>query len=171
MLEIRPEAQADIPHIHRLLVSAFRNHAEADLVDGLRAAGAAALSLVAVENEQLVGHVLFSPVSSEFDLFGKQLLGLAPLAVASEKQNQGVGSKLVRSGLELALTSGWDAVFVLGSPAYYARFGFSRVDDWNLTCTYPVQPQEFMAVTLKPHGLDGCGGLVSYHPLFSKFGV
>lgn len=171
MLQIRPEEQADSPLIHRLVVSAFGNDAEADLVDALRAAGAATLSLVAVQDGQLVGHVLFSPVSSEFDLFGKHLLGLAPLAVSPERQKQGIGGQLIRRGLEIALVSGWDAIFVLGSPAYYARFGFSGVTEWNLTCSYSAQAQEFMAVTLKPHGLDGCGGVVSYHPLFQQFGV
>lgn len=171
MLQIRPEEQADIPLIHSLLVSAFGNRTKADLVDALRTAGAATLSLVAVEGEQLVGHILFSPVSSEFDLFGKYFLGLVPITVAPERQKQGVGSKLVRRGLEIALANGWDAVFVLGSPTYYARFGFTPVNDWNLTCKYPIETQELLAVTLKPHGLDGCGGVVSFHPLLKEFSV
>lgn len=171
MVEIRLEENVDRPFIHSVVLTAFRNSAEPALVDALRAANAATLSLVAVEEGKIVGHVLFSPVSSEFDLFGKHFLGLAPLAVAPNYQKLGIGSKLVRRGLEMALADGWDAVFVLGSPAYYARFGFTRVDDWNLTCEYPVPPQEFLAVTLKTHGLDGCGGLVSYHPIFKEMGV
>jgi putative acetyltransferase len=171
MIEIRLEEKADSPFIRSVVLTAFRNNGEPDLVEALHAANSVTLSLVAVEEGKVVGHVLFSPVSSEFDLFGKHFLGLAPLAVAPNYQKRGIGSKLVRRGLELALAGGWDAVFVLGSPAYYARFGFARVDDWNLICESPVSTAEFLAVTLKPHGLDGCGGLVSYHPLFKEFGI
>lgn len=170
-MEIRPETAADIPAIHSLVLSAFRNTAEPALVEALRKEGAAVLSLVAAEEGKVVGHVLLSPVSSEFDLFGKHFLGLAPLAVHPNYQKRGTGSKLVRRSLELALARGYDAVFVLGDPAFFTRFGFARLDDWSLYCDYDVPPQNFMAVPLKPHGLDGSGGLVSYSPVFKELGL
>lgn len=171
MVEIRLETDADIPLIHSVVLAAFGSPNEAMLVDRLRQAKAAPISLVAEMEGKIVGHALFSPVTTEFNLFDRHFLGLAPLSVHPAYQRQGIGSRLIRRGLELALASGTHAVFVLGSPTYYPRFGFTRVDDWNLICDYDVPPEDFMAVTLRPHGLDGCGGLVSYHPLFKELGL
>lgn len=113
---IRPEAPGDAAAVSALLTRAFGGPAEADLVDRLRADGDAAISLVA-DRGGVCGHVLLSPMVAPFPA-----LALAPLAVAPERQRQGIGAALVTAAL--AAAAEWRAVFVLGDPAYYGRFGF-----------------------------------------------
>jgi putative acetyltransferase len=118
-MTIRPEASSDISAIHALVAAAFGRPDEADLVDRLRADGDSVISLVAAEGNDLLGHVLFSRMTAPF-----KALSLAPVSVAPARQRQGIGSRLIWAGLDAARTSGWNAVFVLGEPDYYRRFGF-----------------------------------------------
>ena len=105
--------------MRRLLEAAFGRPDEADLVGALRADGDVALSLVAVADGAVAGHVLFSPMAAPFPA-----LALAPVAVLPERQGRGIGGALIREGLARAEARGWRGVFVLGEPAYYRRFGF-----------------------------------------------
>ncbi len=118
---IRPARPADAPAIAALLRAAFGGTAEADLVAALRAAGDAAIELVAEADGRIVGEVLFSPMR----VGSEPALALAPLAVAPAAERQGIGSALVRAGLDLARErpEGW--CLVLGAPRYYGRFGFA----------------------------------------------
>jgi putative acetyltransferase len=118
-LKIRLETLSDVPAIHALLVESFPTTAEADLVARLRADGDAVLSLVADAEGGVAGHVLFSRMTAPLGA-----LGLAPVAVAPRWRRQGVAARLIREGLARARAAGWEAVFVLGDPAYYGRFGF-----------------------------------------------
>ncbi len=136
-------------------VAAFPTDAEARLVDALRHAGQGTLSLVAQVDGEIVGHVLFSPVTP-----GKGL-GLAPLAVKPAHQN-GIAAALVREGLERC--SGY--VVVLGEPAYYRRFGFRRARDFGLENEYGAD-EEFMVLEREPGALRGVRGLVRYREEFS----
>ena len=88
-------------------------------MERLRGDGDAVLSLVAVEAEAVVGHVLFSRLRAP-----AAALALAPLAVAAGCRRRGIGARLVEAGLDRAKREGWRAVIVLGDPAYYSRFGF-----------------------------------------------
>jgi putative acetyltransferase len=168
---IRPEEPEDIPAIHNIVTRAFTSQSEPALVDRLREEDAAALSVVAEINKEVVGHVLFSPMTIENNLFNKHCFGLAPLAVKPELQHQGIGSKLVRFGLERSLALRWDAVFVLGSAAYYHRFGFTEAGKSDLFTEYEVPSEDFMVLALNPRGLDGCSGLAIYHTVFKELGV
>ena len=105
--------------IRDVVKSAFGQADEADLVDQLRAAGDSVISLVALEADEVVGHVLFSRMTAPI-----RALGLAPVSVRPNRQRAGIGSRLIRAGLERATVAGWQAVFVLGEPTYYRRFGF-----------------------------------------------
>ena len=116
---IRAEDPADIPAIRDVVVAAFGRDMEAELVDRLRGDGDGVISLVAVEGGRIVGHVLFSRMSAPF-----RALGLAPVSVAPDRQRSGIGSGLIRAGLARSARDGWQAVFVLGEPAFYRRFGF-----------------------------------------------
>lgn len=118
--EIRRERPADEEAIRALLARCFPTLAEADLVDALRAAGDLTLSLVAVGDEGLVGHVALSRAT----LGGAPALALAPLAVAEGRRIEGVGSRLVRAALRELEGSFRGAVVVLGDPLWYERFGF-----------------------------------------------
>jgi putative acetyltransferase len=113
-----------------------------------------------------MGHLMLSPITIE----GQEgpWLGLAPVAVHPDWQGQGIGSDLVREGLDTAQEMDWKAVVVLGDPAYYARFGFRPASDFGLHCIYEVPTECFMAMELQPGGLDGVRGEVLYHPLFDE---
>lgn len=167
-LTIRPESPEDIPGIHRVNELAFGRAGEADLVDALREEARPFLSLVAEQDGQVVGHICFTPVTIESDEGSFTALGLAPMAVLPGLQNEGIGSQLVRKGLEECRRIGHDVVVVLGHSEYYPRFGFLPASSRGLRCEYPVPDEVFMAVELSPDALAGRTGLVKYHPAFAR---
>jgi putative acetyltransferase len=120
---IRPETVNDHDAVHAINVSAFETPAEADLVDGLREQASPIISLVAQEHLEIVGHIMFSPATLS-DFADLKIMGLAPMAVVAEHQRQGIGSALVRAGLEKCKQLDFTAVVVLGHQDYYPRFGF-----------------------------------------------
>ncbi len=165
MVTVRAEAAADIPAVHRVNELAFGRPGEADLVDALRAAARPYISLVAVDEGRVVGHIFFSPVTLEGE--DSAILGLAPMAVLPEAQRRGIGSRLVRAGLEECRRIGCDAVVVLGHPEYYPRFGFVPASRKGLRCEYPVPDEVFMVTELRPNALSR-QGLVKYRPEFAR---
>jgi putative acetyltransferase len=167
-IEVRREQIGDEPGIRRVVQAAFEQPAEAELVDALRANERVTLSLVAVEAGEVIGHILFSPVSLEG---GDELrsAGLAPLAVAPEHQRTGIGSALVTRGLKELREAGFDAVVVLGHAKYYPRFGFVPAGRFGLRSEYDVADDVFMAQELRAGALAKCRGLVMYQPEFREF--
>lgn len=165
-LHIRRERPEDIPEVRRVNQSAFDTALEADLVDALRQHARPIVSLVAVESDVVVGHILFSPVtlSSEPEV---AIMGLAPMAVVPTRQRHGIGSALVRAGLEACRRLGGTAVIVLGHPGYYPRFGFVPASAFGLVSEYDVPDDVFMALELRAGALRGKAGMVRYHPAFA----
>jgi len=145
---IRAEKESDRDAVFAVNLSAFETPAEATLVDVLREQAQPVLSLVAEKNGNVVGHIMFSPVSlsENPDL---KVMGLAPMAVAPEHQRKGIGSALVRAGLEQCRQLGFVAVVVLGHPEYYPRFGFSPSSRFGIDSEYEVPEEVFMAVELE----------------------
>jgi putative acetyltransferase len=173
-LLIRSEERKDWAAVHTVNESAFGTPAEANLVDALRDQAQPIVSLVGedssadngADNGIIVGHIMFSPVS----LPGHpalRMMGLAPLAVAPAHQRNGIGSALVRAGLEQCRQLGFGAVVVLGHPAYYPRFGFAPSTRFGIGCEYEVPEEVFMVVELDAGVLRGASGKVKYHPAFS----
>ncbi len=170
MIQIRSEKTPDGPAIRAVHLAAFAPRAnEADLVDRLREAGQAAVSLVALSAGQLVGHILFSPVSLSPRQPALLGLGLAPLAVLPDFQRQGIGSQLVLRGLEAVRAAGFDFAVLLGDPGYYGRFGFRPGSQFHLDNEYGAA-DEFMAAELRPGALAGVAGLVRFRPEFKESG-
>ncbi|TVQ05763.1 MAG: N-acetyltransferase [Leptolyngbya sp. DLM2.Bin27] len=164
---IRAEQPGDSEAIHRVNAIAFGRANEADLVDQLRGLPHT-LSLVAVAEHAIVGHIFFSPVTvAVTQAEDTLLLGLAPLAVLPAFQRQGLGSQLIRQGLTLSAQMGAKAVVVLGDPSYYGRFGFVPAQAKALTCEYTVPDGAFRVLELQPGALAGCQGLVRYRPEFA----
>jgi len=122
-LTIRDEEPKDVDQVREIVRLAFRGEAESKLVDALRANGKAAISLIAAGGEVVLGHVLFSPVTTTPPVDARGI-GLAPVAVRVDMQSRGIGSRLIRAGLRRCEELGYDYCVVLGSPDYYGRFGF-----------------------------------------------
>lgn len=125
------------------------------------------ISLVAVEADQVIGHIFFSPVTIEGEGSTTSAMGLAPMAVLPEHQRRGVGSWLVREGLRECLRMGQTVVVVLGHPEYYPRFGFIPASRVGLRSEYDVPDEAFMVLELEAGALNGRRGLVKYGPEFS----
>jgi putative acetyltransferase len=164
-MEIRGRWPADDAAIRRLNDDAFGGNYESRLIEDLRAAGLDAIELVAVENDDLVGHILFSALATTVDRQPVPTLALAPMVVRPDRQRRGIGRALVRAGLDLARHRGWQAVLVLGHKAYYPRFGFSAALARPLRA--PFSGEAFMALELAPGALQGEQGRVTYPPAFA----
>ena len=161
---IRERQPADDEAIRRLNDAAFGGPLEAKIVEELRKARLAVIELVAVEEGEIVGHILFSALKVTFGEEIMPTLALAPMAVLPGRQRQGIGSDLVRHGLALARQREWWAVIVLGHPDYYPRFGFSAALAKPLAA--PYTGEAFMALELVPGALSGADGRVVYPPAF-----
>ncbi len=159
-MKIRAECAGDQQAVHKLTEDAFGQPDEARLIGMLRADGDVALSLVAEADGVLLGHVLFSPMAAPVPV-----LALAPLSVVSHHQKQGIGALLVRKGLEMARHAGWQAVFVLGEPGYYTRFGFTTQAAEGFE--NPFAGPHFMALELHQSALS-TPFAVSYAPAFTR---
>lgn len=165
---IRAERPEDYDAVHQVNEQAFGQPNEANLVDALRNSHQPQISLVAEVEGRIVGHIFFSTVRIESETSKTAALGLAPMAVLPEFQNQGVGSALVRRGLEECRSLGQEIVVVLGHPEYYPRFGFVPARGKGLSCEYPVPDEVFMALELREGALSGRKGLVKYGPEFGN---
>ncbi|MEW1724061.1 N-acetyltransferase [Streptomyces sp. NPDC093109] len=145
----RAETGADIPAIHDIVLAAFETSNEADLVDALRADpswidGLSIVTVAADANDRPVGHALLT----RCHIGDTPALCLAPVAVLPEYQGTGAGSAAIRTALRAAADMGERFVTVLGHPAYYPRFGFTRASAHGIGLTIDVPDEAMMALTL-----------------------
>ena len=145
---------------------AFESDAEARLVGAIRLAAEPVISLVAVIGERVVGHILFTPVKVQNVPDLSVTLALGPMAVVPDLQNKWVGSKLVRAGLAECRTLGVNAIFVLGHPHYYPRFGFQSAAQLGLRYEREEFDPYFMVLEVRPEALASMSGYVEYLPEF-----
>jgi putative acetyltransferase len=164
-LLIRPETTADLEAIRHVNRTAFGQDDEARLVDALRGGGYVRVSLVAEKVGQVVGHILFSDLPIVTQTETVRALAIAPMAVLPEFQKQGIGSALIRRGLEVCTEQGHRIVVVVGHPHFYQRFGFSPKMAARLDSPFSGQ-DFFMALELVPGVLDQVSGRVVYPPPF-----
>jgi putative acetyltransferase len=167
--EIRAEAPGDAPAVFAVQAAAFGRPDEARLVDALRGTVERAVSHVAVRDGRVVGHVLVTPVRIE-TARGRtpECGGLAPLGVEPALQGRGIGGALVRAALAGARELGWPAVFLLGSPVYYGRFGFELAAPRGLHYESHAFDAGFQVHVLLPGALDGIRGFVRYADAFAE---
>ncbi len=123
---------------------------EAGIVERVRAEGRVLVELVADDDAQVLGHVLFSRMRTEA---GRSIAGLGPVSVAPARQRSGIGSDLCNAGVEACRRAGMEAIVVLGHPTYYPRFGFSADAAARIVSPYSGNPA-FMALTLKEGALE-----------------
>jgi putative acetyltransferase len=163
MICVREEGPDDIEAVRRLNEKAFGQLAEANIVERLRENCPNLLSLVAIQVDQIVGHLLFSPVSIEGDGKNMQGMGLAPMAVLPEYQRRGIGSLLVKEGLEILTNRSCPFVVVLGHPEYYPRFGFERASLCGIRSQWEGVPDEaFMIRIMDQEAMIGASGMARY---------
>jgi putative acetyltransferase len=166
MFTSRPEESGDSAAIHDVNTLAFGQSQEADLVDALRSNGGLTISLVAVQDGRIVGHIAFSPVTITSDTGTMDAIGLAPMAVLPEYQRRGIGSKLVEAGLHACHNTLYGVVVVLGHTQYYPRFGFTPAKPHGVVWEHDVSEEVFMVKELKTGALAQTKGVVKYRPEF-----
>ncbi|MHC4624196.1 MAG: GNAT family N-acetyltransferase [Planctomycetota bacterium] len=166
--DFRREQPGDEPVIRHVNEQAFGQPNEASLVDVLRERGAAVLSMVATDDDQVVAHVLFTEaVVTETDSQFKALC-LGPMAVLPSYQRRGIGSRLLECALDKCRELDYDAVVVVGHPEFYPRFGFVPARLKGVRCEFDVPDEAFMVLELQEDGLAGRTGVVRYQPEFNK---
>ena len=160
---VRLETTGDVVAIRAVEEAAFLQSAEAQLVEDLRDAGDSVFSLVAVEGETVIGHAMFSRLKAPFPA-----LALAPVAVRPERQQTGVGSRLIREGIARSEAAGWSGIFVLGDPVFYRRFGFDVGKASGFIS--PYAGPHLMVVPLGRNELPTDTGSIQHAPVFAKLG-
>jgi len=166
MLIIRPETSKDIAAIRHINEEAFGQKEEAEIVEKLRRRGVLTISLVAVQDNEIVGHIAFSPVKVESEHSSFEAIALAPMSVLPACQRKGIGSQLVHAGLEECRRIGHELVVVLGHPNYYPRFGFVPASTYSIKSEFDVPDEAFMVLELRQGAFSGRSGIVKYHPEF-----
>lgn len=167
---VRAETSADHGAIDRVNRLAFGGENEARLVRALREAPGYSrdLSLVADGDGQVVGHILFTPIFIRGVERRAPALALAPMAVLPDWQRRGVGSSMIREGIERCRRLGQERIVVLGHSDYYPRFGFVAASQFGIRAPMPVPDEAYMVLALRPMALAGCAGMVEYPPAFSE---
>ena len=169
MIIIREEREADYDAVRVVNDRAFGTPEEGKIIEKLRKVCQETVSLVAVLDQRIVGHIFFSPVT--IDNEDKQVvgMGLAPMAVLPEFQKQGIGSLLVKEGLRRIKETDCPFIIVLGHADYYPRFGFERASKYGLKCQWEGLPDEgFMVMILKKSAMTGVSGVVKYRSEFDE---
>lgn len=160
---IREETDADIASVRKVIAAAFGQSDEAERVDALRTRGDVEIALVAEDEGAVIGHVMLSRMEMPANT-----LGLAPVSVRPDRQGQGVGSALIRRAIGEARNKGWSAIFVVGEPAFYQRFGFTARAAAGYKSPYPAP--YLMALELTSGTLTDKGDALAYAPPFDGIG-
>lgn len=167
-LRVRKAVESDEQAISDVVIAAFGRvqgqeitHLITDLVADPSAQPL--LSLVATTDDHVVGHILFTNVRIKNSQRMVPSALLAPLSVHPEYQNQGIGGRLIKEGLEYLRAAGFELVFVLGHPGYYPKYGFSPAGAKGFEATYPIPPENscaWMVQELQPGVIGHVSGKV-----------
>lgn len=162
---IRETKDSDLKDVLFIEHEAFKSNKEADLTKEMLADPTAKplLSLIAIIEDHPVGHILFTTAHISNNPNKVSISLLAPLAIISKYQKQGIGGKLIKKGLEILSKSGVDLVFVLGHPQYYPKHGFTPASTLGIKAPYPI-PEEvadaWMVQALNPKVIGTVSGKV-----------
>jgi putative acetyltransferase len=124
VIAIRVERADEQGAVHAIHEAAFETDLEARLVRRLRSDGEILLSLIAVDDDEPVGNVILSPMQVKADGRFVEAAAVGPIGVLPARHGEGIGSALMRESVDWARTEGFTAMFLLGDPEYYRRFGF-----------------------------------------------
>jgi putative acetyltransferase len=167
-LKIRPEQEKDFKDIRKITHDAFANEEEPDLIEAIRESEfyIPELSLVAEMGGKVKGYIMFSRISVVRDNGDMEVLSLAPMAVSPDMQNRGIGSGLVKKGIEKCRMLGHRIIIVIGHPEFYPRFGFVLARGSGFEVPFDVPDEAFMVAGLVDGALDSPGGMVVFSPPF-----
>jgi putative acetyltransferase len=158
LIEIREERPEDVTAVREVNRRAFGQDQECNIVDALRTNGVALLSLVATVNDQVAGHIMYSPLIIAENVHG---VALGPMAVVQEYQRQGIGTKLVEVGNQKIKDAGYPFIIVVGHAEYYPRFGFRPASEYGFKCEWDIPDDVFMVLILDQPKMRGVSGLAS----------
>jgi putative acetyltransferase len=172
-IQIREAVESDLNHVLSVERLAFGYDKEADLVRDLLNDNSAnpLYSFLAFINDKAVGHILFTSVRLVGQKNDTSISLLAPLAVRPDFQNQGVGGKLIKSGLQHLVNAGVDLVFVLGHPGYYPRYGFKPAGVLGFEAPYPIPEKHanaWMVQELRQGVIGSVSGKVKCADMLNK---
>jgi predicted N-acetyltransferase YhbS len=161
---IKPEEKQDYGSIEIVNDIAFKQKNESILINKLREKPdfIPNLSLVAKYQNEIIGHILFFPVKIIAKESACITLSLAPMSIHPDFQNKGIGSLLIKSGLEQAKKEGFSSIIVIGHPNYYPRFGFLPASKWGIMVPFDVPDNVFLALELYEDELAKCHGMVDF---------
>ena len=168
MVTIRPETPEDVDSICYVNEQAFGQENESKLIEQMRNHGVLTISLVAIQDGEIVGHIAFSPVVIESISSSFEAITLAPMAVLPEYQRKRIGSQMVRAGLEECRRLGHEIIVVLGHPTYYPRFGFVPARPKGIDCEFEVPEEAWMILELREGALAERRGVVRFQPEFKE---
>lgn len=169
MIKIRAESEDDCDTVRTINAGAFGQDLEGKIVDKIRDSCGEFLSLVAESDGKVVGHILFSPVTIRGEKGEYHGMGLGPMAVLPESQNQGIGTALVKDGISILKKSGTPFIIVLGHPNYYPRFGFEKASKYGLAPQWEGVPDNaFMVLFLDETLKEKVQGVVYYRSEFAE---
>ena len=171
MITVTNEVPDHFDAIRQLTIDAFSESefghcGEADLIDNIRHECSDALSLVALDDEKVVGHILFSPATIRCDAETYNGMGLAPMAVLPNQQRKGIGSMLITHGLRKLDVPSITFMVVAGHPDYYPRFGFVPASNFHVTHGFAGMPQNLLFLRVRDSLSDVRDGLVYYNTAF-----
>lgn len=169
MIEIREERREDYQAIRDVNNQAFNQPQEGMIIEKIRESGVEILSLVAIIDNKIVGHIFFSPVRMEEQATLKDGMGLAPMAVLPDYQQQGIGSKLIKEGIQRLKLKSVPYIIVLGHKDYYPKFGFETASKYGLKCQWDGVPDEaFMVMILDDKMRPKIYGVAKYRDEFDE---
>lgn len=172
-ITINQEIEKDYNEVESVTEKAFENekhsdHSEHKLVNRLRKSDAfiPELSLVAKDDEKIVGHLMLTKIKIKNDQNEFDSLALAPVSVLPEYQSKGIGSKLINEALKISKELGFKSVIVLGHDKYYPKFGFKTASTYDIKAPFEVPDSAFMALELENDSLKDVNGVVIYSNAF-----
>ncbi len=167
MIAVRPERPGEQDTVFAIHAAAFETDLEARLTDHLRSDGDVLLSLMACDGDEPVGNLIQSPMVAEADGKSIKAAAIGPIGVRPDRQRQGIGSALMRAGIEWAKSEDFTAIFLLGDPDYYGRFGFSV--ETAAPFSSPYAGPYFQALLLDDTFVVPKSGRADYAPAFAAF--
>lgn len=168
-LIIRKEIPADYDTVFKVIKEAFKNEEFSDqreqfLVRKLRNSSAfiPELSLVAVLDDEIVGHILLTKIKIKNGDIKTPSLSLAPVAVLPAYQKRGIGSKLIDVAHKKALNLGFTSIILIGHADYYPKFGYKKASTFGITLPFDAPDENCMAIELTDHALKSVSGKTEY---------